>query len=30
VSLLVKNAFNDSTPLSATWNSYVPGARWSA
>lgn len=29
VSLLVKNAFNDSTPLSATWNSYVPAVpRW--
>ncbi|MBS0348437.1 MAG: TonB-dependent receptor [Proteobacteria bacterium] len=29
VSLLVKNAFGDSTPLSATWNSYTPALpRW--
>lgn len=29
VSLLVKNAFADSTPLSKTWNSYSPATqRW--
>lgn len=29
VTLLVKNAFNDDTPLSATWNSYTPAVpRW--
>ncbi len=29
VSLLVKNAFGDSTPLSKTWNGYTPAVpRW--
>jgi len=29
VNLLVKNAFNDTTPLAKTWNTYVPAApRW--
>ena len=29
VSLLVKNAFGDNTPLSKTWNSYTPAVpRW--
>lgn len=29
VSLLVKNAFNDTTPQARTWNTYVPAApRW--
>lgn len=29
VSLLVKNLFNNQTPLGATWNSFIPAApRW--
>lgn len=29
VNLIVKNAFNDTTPLARTWNTYVPAApRW--
>lgn len=29
VNLIVKNAFNDTTPQARTWNSYVPSApRW--
>lgn len=29
VSLLIKNAFNDKTPLAQTWNSYTPATpRW--